>query len=240
MTEFRSEDGKISKRQEIQSQVEEKIKEQRDRYPNAGQDILNWMARSRVAANLRIERIKKETEKAKEASMKDPLTGLFNRRWFDQELIMQVNKANRAKDSHLPLWLITFDVDNFKLYNDKHGHAVGDRILKDIAKLPARAEEPIARVGGEEFSQLLNEGIKEEQIIEVIKRYRETMKQKNEGIINPTLSFGIALYKPGESIDDFKNRADKALYEAKNTGRNKAVAGEIDQNGNLTYKDLEL
>ena len=158
----------------------------------------------------------------REASV-DPLTGLSNRRTFDSTLLNLV-----AVDE--PFTLIMMDVDHFKRINDEHGHLVGDRVLRQLAKLVSartRATDVVSRYGGEEFAILLPrtriyEG---KQIAEKMRSGigGMNMRRTDTGVQlgRVTSSFGVAEYQRGEAIEALIARADSALYSAKRNGRDR-------------------
>ena len=163
----------------------------------------------------------------------DALTGFYNRRQLEERIKQEVSNAKRQ---HAPLCGIMTDIDFFKSVNDTYGHAVGDLVLKNIAKVirsQLREYDVAGRYGGEEFSILLPfTKIEEAQM--VAERLRQTIENKSIDIskVNPdaevkslkiTMSLGIYEIKEDDSEDDLLRKADKALYEAKNTGRNKVV-----------------
>ena len=161
-------------------------------------------------------------------SFTDELTGLYNRHYFFQMARQQLQVAARA--GH-PVSILICDVDHFKSINDTHGHLVGDKALKHIAELlrnAFRESDVCARFGGEEFVILLNDSPLINSIV-VAEKIRETVADapyKDDDITLPiTISIGVATIQnaknPSESaINDTIDEADKALYEAKNAGRN--------------------
>lgn len=163
----------------------------------------------------------------------DALTGFYNRRQLEERIKQEVSNAKRQ---NAPLCGIMTDIDFFKNVNDTYGHAVGDLVLKTIAKIirgQLREYDIAGRYGGEEFSILLPfTKIQEAQM--VAERLRKTIESKVIDIskanvesevksIHVTLSLGIYEIKPTDNDEDLLIKADKALYEAKNTGRNKVV-----------------
>jgi diguanylate cyclase (GGDEF)-like protein/PAS domain S-box-containing protein len=150
----------------------------------------------------------------------DPLTGLPNRRALDDQLPREMARALRGGT---PLCLALIDIDHFKVYNDSFGHLAGDAVLRDCAAAwdqQLRGEDTIVRFGGEEFLVLLpNCGL--EDASEIVERLRAATPQEQ------TCSAGLALWRPGESVDDFVGRADAALYAAKESGRNRLVEAGI-------------
>lgn len=164
----------------------------------------------------------------------DPLTGLANRRRFDETLAGEWRRAARAD---LPLSLLFFDADRFKLYNDTYGHARGDLCLIALARTirttAGRAGDLAARFGGEEFVLLLPETdlTGAQALAERIRAAVEALAMPHAG--NPpsdvvTVSIGVATAHPGRlpaaAAEDLVQRADAALYRAKSGGRNRAVA----------------
>ncbi len=163
----------------------------------------------------------------------DALTGFYNRRQLEERIKQEVANAKRQ---HAPLCGIMTDIDFFKSVNDTYGHAVGDLVLKSIAKVirgQLREYDIAGRYGGEEFSLLLPfTKVNEAQM--VAERLRQAVEDKVIDIskINPdseqktikiTISLGIYEIKENDNEDDLIRKADKALYQAKNTGRNKVV-----------------
>lgn len=157
------------------------------------------------------------------AAHKDALTGIGNRAALNEVLSREVDLAQRHDRS---LGMIIIDIDHFKSINDSYGHATGDCLLKALsfsAEETIRLSDQIFRFGGEEFVVLLPEtaigGVK--RLAERIRRNIESMKTRCEGTeIKMTASLGIATLNHGEDEEGFFSRADKALYLAKNDGRN--------------------
>jgi diguanylate cyclase (GGDEF)-like protein len=164
----------------------------------------------------------------KRLSMIDPLTGIPNRRCFDDRLPMEWSRAVR---DNLPICLLLMDVDRFKNYNDTYGHLQGDVALHAIANLSAKMfERPgdfFARWGGEEFAVLLpntdvNGGMYiGEQVREAVEK--AVIPDADGTRTQLTISIGVNVHTPrlGSSTDSFIIGADKALYAAKQAGRNR-------------------
>lgn len=159
-------------------------------------------------------------------SRHDPLTGLLNRREFDERAAREVRRALRRRS---PTCLAMLDLDHFKTVNDRYGHAVGDRVLCRVAQIlraQLRRDDVVARYGGEEFIVLLPEtGIEESAA--VIERVRvaaasEPWAELQEGLLL-TLSAGVASLAANEGLEAAIVRADRLLYEAKRQGRNRLV-----------------
>lgn len=163
-------------------------------------------------------------------SVTDVLTGIANRRYFTQRLKEEIDRRLRAETApnqpDSTLALLAIDIDFFKAINDTHGHPAGDQAicaLASICKNTIRPYDILGRVGGEEFAVLLIDttATQAEEIAERIRSVCETSCITVEkAIFNQTCSIGLALYQPGETAEQFLSHADRALYAAKNTGRN--------------------
>jgi len=183
--------------------------------------------------NKRLEETNSELEKA---SIKDHLTGMYNRGYFDVLIREQMDFAKRSKAD---LSLIMFDVDNFKDINDTFGHLSGDdfliRISKAISSVLPRSTDTVTRFGGDEFAVVLYDTDKKGAIIvaeRIIKAFDEvsSMRKFTDGKIKTTLSIGIVSARPSEKTEpeDLLEAADKALYEAKQQGKNRiCISNEI-------------
>jgi diguanylate cyclase (GGDEF)-like protein len=165
-------------------------------------------------ANARLERLSKT----------DKLTGLPNRRDFDDNLEREVSTSDRTET---PLALVIFDLDHFKRVNDSHGHLAGDALLQMIAATlieGRRKQDFTARIGGEEFGMILP-GLELEQARLVAERCLSSVRQVafywNGRRIPMTVSAGVAALVPKEPPVHLLARADKALYAAKGAGRDK-------------------
>jgi diguanylate cyclase (GGDEF)-like protein len=157
----------------------------------------------------------------------DALTGLGNRRAFDEALTVELARARRTGR---PLSLVMIDVDHFKMFNDRHGHLAGDEALSEVARVlseAARAEDRACRVGGEEFALLLP-GADEAPARDIAERVRHAV-QAHRGRFGPvTVSLGVAALDAERHGDDdagLRAAADARLYAAKAGGRNRVVAG---------------
>ncbi len=161
-----------------------------------------------------------------EAAIRDEKTQLYNAKFFDTMLEMEMEKADRNQQK---LSLFVIDIDFFKKINDTHGHLKGDEILEELAKLlqkQMRKSDIVSRFGGEEFFILLPEtDLKKAK--RITSRLRAAIK-KNRKLkkYNLTVSGGLTQYKKGDTKKKFMKRADDALYKAKETGRDKFVVKE--------------
>lgn len=167
--------------------------------------------------------VQRKLEEQKLLAVLDPLTGLPNRAAYDDKMKqLLVEEA----DKHQSLTLVVGDIDRFKQVNDQFGHLAGDKVLRLVAKIlrgGLRESDFICRYGGEEFVVVM-QATKASQAKELMDKLRRVLQQspfnfKGEPV-EVTSSFGIAEYSAGESADDLFSRADKALYQAKETGRN--------------------
>lgn len=156
----------------------------------------------------------------------DGLTGIHNRRWLDETF---PRALDRARHDGRPLSLIIADVDHFKRHNDRYGHLSGDRVLRHVARLLAanlRPTDMLARYGGEEFAVLLPDTPVEGACL-VAERIRRVVMgspaQEPDGSAAPgvTLSAGVAGMAQGDELAALLARADRALYRAKEAGRNR-------------------
>jgi diguanylate cyclase (GGDEF)-like protein len=156
----------------------------------------------------------------------DTLTRLPNRRAF---LEAADAERQRMQRSGCPLTIVLGDIDRFKRINDTHGHDAGDAVLRAVASLlreSIRAQDTVARWGGEEVIFLLPETDAEAARIAVEKWRRAVEAVEvpvNEAVLRVTMTFGISRFHPGEAIEQCINRADAALYAGKNAGRNQVV-----------------
>ena len=166
------------------------------------------------------------TEKLMDAALKDPLTGLYNRRGL--ELRAEAVQHRSDADQRLPAWIMV-DIDHFKVVNDTYGHDSGDTVIRAVAAMllsAARDDDIVARLGGEEFVLLLPHAPLHAAAA-VAERLRGTVEAAvvdSAGCaIKVTASFGVAQQALGEGQAAVLERADAALYEAKRGGRNRVA-----------------
>ncbi|MEW6602881.1 MAG: sensor domain-containing diguanylate cyclase, partial [Nitrospirota bacterium] len=159
-------------------------------------------------------------EETKALSLRDPLTGLANRRMMS--IVFGRNLA-RARRLGKPLSIIMMDVDYFKQYNDTYGHAKGDEILVRVANIllkETREIDLVARYGGEEFFIMIPEAD-----LPTACEAAERIRNAVESMTGVTVSFGVSSYSAGMGEEELIRKADSALYQAKNKGRNRVEAG---------------
>ena len=174
-------------------------------------------------SNLRLK------QKLYQLAIRDGLTGLHNRRYMEESLEREIHRAKRKGTS---LGILMVDIDHFKLFNDRHGHEAGDTLLKALGNYlrnNVRADDLACRYGGEEFTLILPELTRETAILraEAIRAGSQQLRVNYRGLElgKITLSLGVALFpQNGATWEDTLREADKALYEAKEAGRNRVVA----------------
>lgn len=176
-----------------------------------------------------ISELKIKLEAVRREALTDGLTGIANRKAFEQNL----NDAARdSLENGDPLTLLLLDIDHFKRFNDSWGHQMGDQALRLVAKTlvdNVKGQDVAARHGGEEFAVLLpNTSLTDavavgNKLREAFARRKLVKRDSGESIGTITVSIGAARYEPGESLQGFFHRADQALYAAKRSGRNRIV-----------------
>jgi len=168
--------------------------------------------------------------KLREEVIRDPLTGLFNRRYLEETLDRELSRAGREQS---PLSLAMLDIDHFKRLNDTHGHAAGDIMLRSLATLLrdfTRTEDVVCRYGGEEFVVVLpaTSLFHAMQRMEQLRSTVESSQVQHERLVlRGTISIGVATFPMhGKTSRQLLQAADIALYKAKDSGRNRVVAYE--------------
>ncbi len=174
----------------------------------------------------------------KNQATRDPLTGLYNRRYFEEEVASQIKKA-KAEAS--PFSVMMIDADFFKKVNDTYGHKTGDKVLIELASTAEKAlrdKDIVARYGGEEFVVFLP-GIGIEQAYGVANRLRESISEvvvmsDNNQEVKFTVSIGVSSSDTSDNIDTLVKMSDEALYKAKQNGRNRVESFTVND-----MKDFE-
>jgi len=173
-------------------------------------------------------------EALREQSIRDPLTGLYNRRYMEEALKQQLSRVTRRLH---PLGIIMIDIDHFKHFNDSFGHASGDALLRELGQFlqrHVRGEDIACRYGGEEFTLIMPNASVEiaQQRAEYLRQEVQKLRVGEAGsVFEPvTLSLGVAIYpQHGSSIENVLRAADAALYHAKQGGRDQVVvAARVD------------
>ena len=179
---------------------------------------------AKLARAIRERTMMRELERL---SKQDVLTSVLNRRAFDQRFSPEVERAHRQ---NYPLMLAVIDIDNFKEYNDQHGHLAGDKVLIDLAEIlkecTRESVDMCFRLGGDEFAVLLPQATAN-QGTEIVQRILLSFVEQNFG--STTLSIGLVSCRRNEGLPKesdeiaIKEMADKAMYDAKNKGKNCVV-----------------
>jgi len=195
-----------------------------------------------ITERKRAERKLAESEQRyRRLSITDGLTGLYNSRHFYEVLKHETRRSDRH---HHPLSLLLLDIDNFKLFNDQHGHPEGDRVLAQmgqVIKRTIREVDSAYRYGGEEFAVLLLETTFD-RIFSVAERVRLSFgkvpfRPGNGRAVYAKASIGGTEYLPGEDVKCFVKRADEALYQAKREGKDRTVILYENHRHNPLFQD---
>ena len=195
--------------------------------------VLADLKRAHLAAGISEERYRHLAASMEMLATEDALTGVPNRRHFEQAILSEWHRAERT---HTPISLLLIDVDRFKDFNDHYGHLEGDACLRTVAQIALsvsrRAADTVARFGGEEFAIILPD-TSSEGAIETAERFRTAVAELAiEHRVIPlgvvTISIGCATLLPheGTSATELVAAADAALYEAKKAGRNRVEAAQ--------------
>jgi diguanylate cyclase len=179
-----------------------------------------------AASSQEMEKLRQSLRQARAEALTDALTGVANRKLFDETLRLRKEEADAE---HTDLSLILGDIDHFKSFNDTWGHQTGDQVIRFVASALTKFALPdhlVARYGGEEFAVIMpRTPLKEatriaDQIRGAIEAKRLVRRSTNETIGAVTVSFGAAVYARGETVSQLVARADECLYLSKRNGRN--------------------
>ncbi|MEO6012399.1 MAG: diguanylate cyclase [Devosia sp.] len=177
-----------------------------------------------------ISALQRDLDEVRRESMLDPLTKIFNRKSFDEGMMKSFADA---ADNGSPLCLMLLDIDHFKRFNDTWGHQTGDQVLRLVAmtlKSNIKGKDMAARYGGEEFAAILPETDLEGALIvgdnirKAIQAKELLKRSTNEKLGRITASFGVAMYRKGDTPGSLIERADRCLYAAKHAGRNRVLS----------------
>ena len=177
---------------------------------------------------LQSEELIKINEEFRKLAITDPLTGLFNRRYFERAMKDELALALRHGDNHCVLLI---DIDNFKNINDTYGHLEGDRVLQkfaDTLKEQLRSADILSRMGGEEFVVLCKR-VQQGNVLSIAEKFRKKIESMTIEIgadtVHITASIGVAVMPkgPNDTIEEILGEADEALYYCKRTGRNRSA-----------------
>jgi diguanylate cyclase len=192
-------------------------------------------------SSAQISQLREQLEIARSEAMTDALTGLANRKLFDATLRQT---AMEAMETGQRLCMVLFDIDHFKKFNDSFGHHIGDQVLKLLASVlreSVKGQDVAVRYGGEEFAVILpNTELKGAlTVAENIRRRiigKELIDRKSgDRLGRITVSAGVAQFAPGEPLRELVERSDRALYAAKDSGRNRVVSEEELPNRELMF-----
>lgn len=183
-------------------------------------------------SSTQVAELRQNLDNVKKEAMTDGLTGLANRKAFDKQIRDWVEDVGASNGE---LCLLMLDIDHFKSFNDNYGHQIGDQVLRLVARTltdGVKGRDMAARYGGEEFAIILPDTplFAATKVAEALRKSVEGKevinKTSNENLGRITLSIGVSQYIQGESITEFIERADAALYVAKKEGRNQVRAAE--------------
>lgn len=178
-------------------------------------------------SSVEMEKLRTSLRQARAEALTDALTGVANRKLFDETMRLRKEEADSEKTE---LSLVLCDIDHFKSFNDTWGHQTGDQVIRFVASALTKFALPdhlVARYGGEEFAVIMpRTPLKEagriaDQIRSAIEAKRLVRRSTNETIGAVTVSFGVGLYAPGETASQLVARADECLYLSKRSGRNR-------------------
>ena len=178
-------------------------------------------------------RLRRNLQQSVDMAFIDPLTGLYNRRYMSAHLDRKIMEIATVEK---PVSVVIFDIDHFKAINDTYGHGAGDQVLTQLANRVLdnlRSFDLVARYGGEEFVVIMPDASTEIslRVAERLRRRVDGEAFRVEGVDQPlevSISLGVATtLDPQETAENFLGRADRALYEAKNSGRNCAISAEL-------------
>ncbi len=179
-----------------------------------------------------VERLKRELIRAREEAIIDGLSGLLNRKAFDERLHLMVSNVDQ---NGVGPCLVLIDIDHFKLINDTFGHLFGDAVIRSIGHLiksTVKGQDVAARYGGEEFALLLpgtplaGARVVADRLRFAFSQSRIRRLNSEEPVGNITISAGVAAYRPGEDLTGLIARADAALYTSKAQGRNRITVAD--------------
>jgi len=196
-----------------------------NRVENSRQQVLEMQSRMQ-SLEQETQALKKTVIEKNRQARYDTLTAIPNRLFYEQRAAEEISRWKRFSN---PLSLVVWDIDFFKKVNDTYGHKAGDKVLKTVAQLleqRIRDTDFLARYGGEEFVMLLP-GTQQDECLQLVNDLREQVAEcgfhYHGDAVTITVSCGISSFREGDSLDSVFDRADRALYKAKENGRNQCV-----------------
>ena len=234
---------KISRNPQTQARVENVRNSLQQKFPEASEQHLNFQARSKVANEMMMRIVRRmlgkkaqnaeqRAEIAEENSMTDALTGLKSRRWYDEQLATKMAVLQRHSSEDQGFYLALYDLDNLRQWNDHFGYSGANEVLKNVKKIGTRPGEDIARIGGDEFAQLINSGTNEEEMLTIVRRNADSFHQSGEETIpglslkegrpansqpptESTFSVGMIRVTPGMTLEGIQKLQETAIAKAK-------------------------
>jgi diguanylate cyclase len=194
------------------------------------QDANHQLEQKLEASRDDIAQLQRDLDDVRREAMLDPLTKICNRKSFDENLLKALGDARQGD---APLSLMLLDIDHFKRFNDTWGHQTGDQVLRLVAmtlKSNIKGQDTAARYGGEEFAAILPETdlsgalVVADNIRKAVQAKELLKRSTNEKLGRITASFGVAVYRPGDTASSLIERADRCLYAAKHAGRNRVIS----------------
>lgn len=216
----------ISEISHVLDEVMRETRQMQEDTQRSREELESAQERARQAEQ-RIAELQVQLDEASHLMRHDQLTGALNRRGLEE---IFDKEAARALRRNAPLCVALLDIDNFKRLNDTYGHRTGDDALIHLTRVirgNIRPEDTVARLGGEEFIIVYPEADLDQATTALVRLQRELTKTyflADDQKLLITFSAGVSLWEPGEAMDGVINRADEAMYEAKQSGKNKVVA----------------
>ena len=216
-----SEENSVARVRSIVGAVLDETKKMSDRQDKLQSEL--------IASTKEVSELRETIDHARREALTDSLTGLANRKAFDEAITALSTEAEQEQSS---LSLLMLDIDHFKRFNDTYGHQLGDQVLRLVARTfteSIKGRDMASRYGGEEFAILLpSTQLKDavtlgDHIRDTVSKKRIVNRQSGQSLGQITLSVGVSTYRAGEPTENLIQRADEALYSAKRSGRNRVV-----------------